>query len=59
MRVTSKASSDHYWGIKNSWHYGPIFCSPITRRLLLTKYPKLEHITFGLELNVEHTIPLN
>lgn len=31
----------------------------VTRRLLLTKYPKLEAIVYGLELNVEHTIALS
>jgi len=36
-----KYNSDHYDGISNKWPYGPILCSPITRKLLLSKYPKL------------------
>ena len=43
--------SDHYMGISNKWPYGPIYCSKTTRRLLLTKYPKLEDIVIGLPLN--------
>ena len=34
--------SDHYDGISNNWPYGPIYCSPITRKLLLSKYPRLK-----------------
>lgn len=28
-------------GIKTNWTYGPIYCSVTTRKILLTKYPKL------------------
>lgn len=33
---------DHYMGIANKWPYGPIYASVITRKILLTKYPKLK-----------------
>ena len=32
---------DHYGGLTNNWIYGPIYCSELTRRFLLLKYPKL------------------
>lgn len=41
---------DHYWGLISKWNYGPIYCSEVTKKLLLTKYPKLDSIVFGLEL---------
>jgi phosphoribosyl 1,2-cyclic phosphodiesterase len=41
--------SDHYNGITKSWTT-PIYCSPITRNLLLTKYPSLESIVTPLPL---------
>ncbi len=49
-------NQDHYNGIMNNWSYGPIFCSPITRRLLLSKYPKLRENVFCLKYNEENTI---
>lgn len=32
--------ADHYYGLTNKFPY-PILCSPITRRLMLVKYPQL------------------
>lgn len=48
---TSTYNLDHYDGIMNNWPYGPIFCSPITKRLLLSKYPKLSNNVFALKYN--------
>lgn len=39
---------DHYYGLTTNWNYGPIYCSVITRKILLTKYSKLAEITYGL-----------
>lgn len=47
---------DHYQGITNKWEYGPILTSVVTRKILLTKYPKLEDKVIGLEINVFHTL---
>ncbi len=32
------SSKDHYYGMKNHWNYGPIYCSYITKILLLNKF---------------------
>ena len=41
---TGKASImlDHLKGLNNSWNFGPIYCSQITKNLLLSKFPKLQ-----------------
>jgi mRNA degradation ribonuclease J1/J2 len=50
--------ADHYQGLSNSWNYGPIYCSPITRRLLLHKYPRLKEV-HALELDTRHVLSLS
>ncbi len=54
--ITIKYNSDHYDGILSKWPYGPIYCSPITKRLLLTKFPKLNDIVTELKYNQENII---
>lgn len=51
--------SDHYYGISNTWKRGPIYCSHITRNLMLCKYPKLEPLITGLDLDTPQTIKLS
>ena len=36
--------ADHYQGISNSWNYGPIYCSTITKNILMHKFPKLKNV---------------
>lgn len=50
--------SDHYHGIYNAWKKGRIYCSEVTRRLMLCKYPRLEPLVQSLELNTPHIIKL-
>lgn len=38
---------DHYVGMKNNWDYGPIYCSPITKKLLLNKYEVVSEIVIN------------
>lgn len=33
---------DHWFGLTPNWDYGPIYCSEITKKLILIKFPKLE-----------------
>lgn len=33
---------DHLKGLSNSWDYGPIYCSSITKSLILLKFPRLK-----------------
>lgn len=32
---------DHLKGLSNSWDYGTIYCSSITKKLILLKFPRL------------------
>jgi hypothetical protein len=45
---------DHLKGLSNSWGYGPIYCSAITKKLILLKFPNLSkylvNILFYLEI---------
>lgn len=50
--------SDHYQGLSNDWEYGPIYCSEITKKVLLNKFPTIRGV-IGLELNREYEIYLN
>lgn len=54
----SHMHSDHYQGLSNKWNYGPIYCSIMTKKVLLNKYPLLENV-IGLELNKGYDIFLN
>lgn len=35
---------DHYWGVYEGWKQGPIFCSEMTKSLLLVKFPRLQNV---------------
>jgi len=43
----------------NSWNFGPIYCSKITKILLQNKFPDLICEIIALELNKEYVICLN
>lgn len=49
---------DHWEGMTPLWEYGPIYCSEITKKLILNKFPKIQNIT-ALEMNTKHTIVIN
>ena len=51
--------SDHYTGISNTWKRGKIYCSQVTRNLMLSKYPTLQPLITGLDLDIAHTIQLS
>ncbi len=44
----SHITIDHYQGITTTWQHGNIYCSRITKKLLLKKYPKLKEIVIEL-----------
>lgn len=52
------SSTDHYQGITNDWSYGPIYCSEITKRVLLNMFPRIKGVV-GMELNKTYEIFLN
>src|SRR5437016_5104351 len=47
---------DHWQGITQTWSYGTIYCSKITRYLLLSKFPLLNDKVIALEMNIPITI---
>jgi len=50
--------ADHYQGITPSWRREKIYCSAITKKLLLNRYPNLTNVE-ELDLDIPHTIYLN
>jgi Cft2 family RNA processing exonuclease len=36
--------SDHYEGLSPLWDYGPIYCSHMTKKFILDKYPKIKNV---------------
>lgn len=54
----SHMHSDHYQGLTNEWCHGPIYCSEITKRVLLNKFPRIKGV-IGLEMNKLYEIYLN
>lgn len=50
--------ADHYFGMSTCWNYGPIYCTELTKNMILSVYPKIPNIT-ALELNKKYTIKLN
>ena len=53
----SHMHSDHYMGLHNGWDWGPIYCSTLTAKLLLRRFPKLKGVT-PLELNKPYRLYL-
>lgn len=51
--------SDHYNSIMQSWDYGPIYSSEITKKLMMTKYPKLMDKVSIIPYGSWHTIEIN
>lgn len=49
---------DHTTGLSTTWNRGTIYCSAITKRLLIDKFPNLEGLVVGLELEVAHWVYL-
>ncbi len=39
---------DHWAGITQSWNYGKIYCSEMTKRLLLNKFPTIQNVVTNL-----------
>jgi len=58
IHFLSHFHADHYFGMSTCWNYGPVYCSEITKKLILTTFPKIPDIRV-LEMNKEHTIQLN
>ncbi len=46
-------------GLTPSWHHGTIYCSSITKRLLVDKYPNLHDLVVALEMDTDHWIGLS
>ncbi|KAL4462021.1 hypothetical protein ABPG74_000866 [Tetrahymena malaccensis] len=49
---------DHYEGLSPLWDYSPIYCSEISKNLILQKYPKIQNI-HALQLNTKYEFTLN
>ena len=51
--------SDHFYGINSSWDNGVIYCTNITKKLLLHKFPGLnDNLIEPLKLNKTYQIPI-
>jgi DNA cross-link repair 1A protein len=50
---------DHYNGITQSWDYGTIYASEITKKLMMTKYPKLRDKVGVIPYGSWHSIDIN
>ncbi|CAE8738800.1 unnamed protein product, partial [Polarella glacialis] len=53
----SHAHEDHLVGLGGRWSRGPIFCSPITAKLLLLRWPTLK-VLRPLAVGPVHRLPL-
>ena len=49
---------DHYKGMTPGWDYGPIYCSEITKNLILANFPDIKNITTA-EMNTKFKVPLD
>ena len=54
----SHMHSDHTQGLSASWRW-PIYCSPVTAKLLVEKFQIEKHLVRPLELNTFHIIRLD
>ena len=54
----NKFAIDHYQGLTNEWDYGMIYCTTLTKRVLLNKFPMLKNV-IALDYNKEYEIFLN
>lgn len=50
---------DHWFGLTPLWDYGQIYCSPITRILILNKFPLLDKFITTFPLNQSNSLILN
>ena len=47
----SHMHADHYQGLHNEWCRGPIYCSEVTRQLLIRKWPGLSSRATALSVD--------
>lgn len=50
---------DHWFGLTPNWDYGPIYCSEITKKLILIKFPKVERFIKAFALFESNDLVLN
>ena len=55
----SHCHEDHVKGLTPSWNYGRIYTSPMSRALLVDRFPHLKDHAIALEMNEEHWIYLD
>lgn len=55
-----RVSLDHTGGLSDNWRLGQIYCSPVTRSLLLLKWPNIpSHLVTALDVGATHLLPLD
>jgi len=59
VHFLSHFHQDHWFGLSPLWDYGPIYCSKITKKLILNKFPLLDEYITTFPLNELNTIFLN
>ena len=56
----SHLHADHTVGLSSSWNHGPIYTSPLTAHLLLSRYPSLDpSLVHPLPYHTPTTLPLS
>jgi len=57
IHFLSHFHQDHWQGLTPLWNYGIIFCTSITKRFILNKFPKIQNIHV-LEIGVLYRLDL-
>ena len=50
---------DHLKGLSNNWSKGKIYCSHISRLLIVDRFPTLLNFVIALEMDEEHWVYLD
>lgn len=45
----TQTSLDHWQGITPKWNYGTIYCSPLTKALLLNRFPEVPDVVLMIK----------
>ena len=49
--ILTHIHTDHLKGLSNTWNFGTIYCSTITKKLILNKFKKLKDYLITIPLD--------
>ena len=55
----SHCHADHLRGLSNNWNHGKIYCSFLSKKLIVDQFPGLKDFVVDLEMDEEHWIYLD